>query len=97
VTGNRALQPGGFALYQNYPNPFNPTTTIQFDLASESVVSLKVFDVLGRQVATLLDKAKMNGGVQMVPFDASHLSSGVYFFRLETPSLSQTRKMVVMK
>jgi len=97
VDERHSLKPGQFTLFQNYPNPFNPTTTIQFDLASETVVSLKVFDVLGREVATLLDKAKTSAGAHMVSFDASHLSSGVYFYRLETPSLSQTRKMVVLK
>ncbi|HEY3294829.1 MAG TPA: T9SS type A sorting domain-containing protein [bacterium] len=94
--GHTAI-PGEFTLYQNYPNPFNPTTTIQFDLMSQSTVSLKVFDVLGRQVATLLDQAKLGAGVQMVPFDASSLASGIYFYRLETPTVKQTRKMVLMK
>lgn len=97
VTERPNLKPGQFTLYQNYPNPFNPTTTIQFDLASESMVSLRVYDVLGRQAATLLDHTRMSAGTQLVPFDASHLASGVYFYRLETPKLSQTRKMVVMK
>jgi hypothetical protein len=97
VAEHPTLKPGQFALYQNYPNPFNPTTTIQFDLAGASVVTLKVFDVLGREVATLFDKAHLSAGVQMTNFDASTLTSGVYFYRLETPTLSQTRKMVVMK
>ncbi|HEY3294828.1 MAG TPA: T9SS type A sorting domain-containing protein [bacterium] len=94
--GHRAI-PGEFTLYQNYPNPFNPTTTIQFDLMSQSTVSLKVFDVLGRQVATLLDNARLGAGVQLVPFDASSLASGIYLYRLETPTVKQTRKMVLMK
>ena len=97
VAGGHPLLPGQFTLYQNYPNPFNPTTTIQFDLASQSVVTLRVYDILGRQVTTLLDKARLSAGVQLVPFDASHLASGVYFYRLETPKLTQTRKMVLMK
>jgi hypothetical protein len=97
VTEHPTLQPGRFALYQNYPNPFNPTTTIQFDLGSNAVVTLKVFDVLGREVATLFDKQRLSAGVQMVSFDASGLSSGVYFYCLETPKMTQTRKMIVMK
>jgi hypothetical protein len=97
VTQHPTLKPGQFALYQNYPNPFNPTTTIQFDLASQSVVSLRVFDVLGREVSTLVNKQSLSAGVHMMSFDAANLASGVYFYRLETPKMTETRKMVVMK
>jgi hypothetical protein len=89
--------PGQFTLYQNYPNPFNAVTNIQFDLASESVVSLRVYDILGREAATIFDHARLTAGVHMQPFDASKLASGVYLYRLETPSASTTRKMILMK
>jgi hypothetical protein len=91
------LLPGQFALYQNYPNPFNPATTIQFDLASESSVSLRVFDVLGREVHSILKNERLAAGAHVMSFDASALPSGVYFYRLETPRATQTRKMILMK
>jgi hypothetical protein len=91
------LQPGQFALYQNYPNPFNPNTTIQFDLASEMKVSLRVFDVVGREVAVVMDHQSLSAGAHILSFDGSKLASGVYFYRLDAPALSQTKKMVLMK
>jgi hypothetical protein len=98
VTESRASQqPAEFALYQNYPNPFNPSTSIQFDLASESLVSLRVFDVLGREVAALLDHQRLAAGAHLTAFDGSALSSGVYFYRLETPNMHKTCKMVLVK
>ncbi|HYQ87603.1 MAG TPA: SdrD B-like domain-containing protein [Bacteroidota bacterium] len=75
-------------LYQNYPNPFNPTTTIQFDLADPARVTLKVYNVLGQVVATLLDHQNMDDGAQEVEFDGNRLSSGVYFYQLITETLS---------
>jgi glucuronoarabinoxylan endo-1,4-beta-xylanase len=89
-------KPYQFALEQNYPNPFNPTTMIQYELASPSEVKLRVFDVLGREVATLIN-ARQSAGRYRVEFNASRLSSGVYFYRLETQNFSQTRKMFLVK
>ncbi len=89
--------PSSFQLDQNYPNPFNPSTTISFALHSSGRVSLKIYNVLGQQVAVLLDGVK-SAGVYKVTFDASALSSGVYFYRLSTGAgLSVAKKMVLMK
>lgn len=71
-----------FELRQNYPNPFNPTTTIEFELAAPAVVTLKVYNVLGQEVATLLDREMIEEGPAGADFDASSLASGVYFYRL---------------
>lgn len=86
----------GFSLYQNYPNPFNPTTTITYQLSKPGNVTLKVYDVLGRLVKTLL-KGRQIPGEHSVVFDASRLSSGVYFYRVTAGSMASTRKMVLLK
>ncbi|MGB9774211.1 MAG: T9SS type A sorting domain-containing protein, partial [Bacteroidota bacterium] len=85
--------PGSFALEQNYPNPFNPSTTISFDVPKQSHLRLAIYDVLGREVKTLVDEEK-NPGRYSVTFDASNLPSGVYLYRLEAGSFSEVRKMV---
>lgn len=84
------------ALHANYPNPFNPSTEIRFDLPHEMSASLKVYDVLGREVAELVN-GTMNAGTHTVTYDASALSSGVYFYRLEAGSFIETHKMILMK
>ncbi len=89
-------KPYRFALEQNYPNPFNPTTTIQYELASPSEVKLRVFDVLGREVALLVN-ARQSAGRYRAEFNATALSSGIYFYRLETQDFTQTRKMFLVK
>jgi hypothetical protein len=76
------VMPSAFHLSQNFPNPFNPTTTINFELAQPSLVTLKVYNSLGQEVAILLDREEMYEGEQEAEFDASRLSSGVYFYRL---------------
>ncbi len=86
-----------FALAQNYPNPFNPTTTITFTLSENSHVTLKVFDILGREVATLVDADLKTGVVHRAIFDASRLSSGLYFYRLETEKNAQVKKLMLLK
>jgi len=105
VTAVRELSgPTDFALYSNYPNPFNPSTVISYRLAVRSSVSLKVFDVLGREVATLASGEEAAGSYQ-VRFDAGDLSSGVYFYRLQASRLSrgtpvifsETKKLVLIK
>jgi photosystem II stability/assembly factor-like uncharacterized protein len=85
-----------FKLYQNYPNPFNPTTTIGYRITRSGKISLKVFDVLGREVATLVDE-EQSEGVYTQRFEAPHLSSGVYFYRLRTPGVNETKKMLIAK
>jgi hypothetical protein len=86
-----------FNISQNYPNPFNPTTTIEFTLIKDSKVLLKVYNVLGQEVATLIDGEMQAGILHRVPFDASHLSSGIYFYRLEAKDNVQMKKLVLMK
>jgi hypothetical protein len=88
--------PGSFQLYQNYPNPFNPTTKIIYSIQQNSFVSLKVFDVLGNEVATLVDEVKPSGEYQ-VEFDGSELTSGIYLFRLQADEFAQTKKMILLK
>ncbi|MBU0984573.1 MAG: DUF4397 domain-containing protein [candidate division Zixibacteria bacterium] len=90
------LLPDEYSLEANYPNPFNPTTTIRFSLPQASDVNLRVFNLLGQEVRTLAN-GQMAAGVQEVEFDASALASGVYFYRLEAGSFSDTRKMMLVK
>ena len=90
------LNPTSFSLEQNYPNPFNPSTQIQYRVASVSNVSLKVYDVLGNEVATLVNEEKPAGTYE-VKFDAAELSSGIYFYKLQAGSFSETKKMILMK
>jgi hypothetical protein len=88
--------PASYNLSQNYPNPFNPVTMIKFALPKASFVKLKVYDILGREVANLVNDFK-SAGTYIVDFDASALSSGVYFYRLETEKYTDVKKMVVLK
>ena len=83
-------------LDQNYPNPFNPTTAISYQLSANSFVTLKVYDLLGREVATLVN-SQLPAGSYQTSFDASHLSSGVYLYELRAGDFVQTRKMALMK
>ena len=93
-----------FSLDQNYPNPFNPTTTIQFTLPEASRVTLKLFDILGRELVTLVDK-EMETGVHKVLFNAKDFASGVYFYRIQAKSENsdprqafvQSRKLIFIK
>jgi Secretion system C-terminal sorting domain len=88
--------PGSFQLYQNYPNPFNPTTKIAYNIPSNSFVTLKVYDILGRVVATLVN-TEQQAGIHELNFDASNLSSGIYFYKIETGSFVKTNKMLLLK
>jgi len=88
--------PEKFDLKPNYPNPFNPSTQIAFDLPESADVRLTVFDVLGRQVATLINQP-MKAGTHTVSFDAQRLASGVYIYRLEAGSFTMTRNMMLIK
>jgi hypothetical protein len=96
------IEPGFFSLEQNYPNPFNPTTTIRFELPSESRVHLVVIDLLGRAARTLLDEDR-SAGMHTIVFDAGGLASGVYFYSLVAqptaggPTTVRTRPMVLMR
>ncbi|MFQ5639491.1 MAG: T9SS type A sorting domain-containing protein [bacterium] len=88
--------PEFFVLRQNYPNPFNPSTTIEFALAKRSAVQLKVFDIVGREVATLVDEA-MTPGRYKVAFEPIDLSSGVYFYRITAGEFMQTKRLLLLK
>lgn len=85
-----------FDLFQNYPNPFNPVTKIKFQIPKHSNVTLKIFDVLGREVSILLNEEK-TAGIYELNFDASNLASGVYYYQLITDGFVRTRKMLVIK
>jgi trimeric autotransporter adhesin len=89
--------PRVFTLSQNYPNPFNPTTTIDFTLEKDGHVSLKVYDILGREVATLLDENRKAGEYQQVVFNGSRYSSGVYFATLQSGGKVLLKKMLLVK
>ena len=93
--------PDVYSLYQNYPNPFNPTTIIKFDIPAfvgegGGVVKLKVYDVLGREAATLVNE-KLKPGTYEISWDGSNYSSGVYFYRLQSDKFSETKKSVLLK
>jgi hypothetical protein len=89
-------KPTTFELAQNYPNPFNPATTINYQLPTNALVTLKVYDVIGREVATLVN-ARQEAGRYTVNFNASTLASGVYFYRLQAGSFVETKKMMLVK
>ncbi|REL38121.1 T9SS C-terminal target domain-containing protein [Rhodohalobacter sp. SW132] len=93
VEGESPMQ---FRLYDNYPNPFNPTTQIRYDIARTSDVSVRVYDVLGRQVQTLVN-TQQSPGTYTLTFDASNLSSGVYFYRIQTDSFVDVKQMMLVK
>ena len=88
--------PSHFSLHQNYPNPFNPTTTFKYGLPKESNVTLKIFDILGREVATLVNEHQSTGYHQ-INWDAAGRSSGIYFYQIQVGEFVRVRKMVLMK
>ena len=103
VPGEENITPDKFYLSQNYPNPFNPTTVIQYQVPKTGNVSLKIYDVLGNEVATIVNE-KQSAGSYKVEFDASQLTSakgeyasGVYFYRLFSDSFQQTKKMILLR
>ncbi|MFQ5750936.1 MAG: T9SS type A sorting domain-containing protein, partial [bacterium] len=91
-----AAIPERYSLYQNYPNPFNPTTNIEFDVVQQGPVTLKVYNVIGEEVATVLDEV-MPAGRQRVTFNGANLATGVYFYRLEVNGFVATKKLLLMK
>jgi hypothetical protein len=88
--------PSNFSLSQNYPNPFNPTTNIKFAVSKSGFVTLKVYDMLGKEVAVLVNN-NMTSGTYEYQFDASKLTSGIYFYNLKTDGFSETKKMMLIK
>lgn len=85
-----------FNLEQNYPNPFNPNTTIKFSIPNSGLVLLKVYDMLGREVSTLINQ-ELNSGLHTANFNANNLSSGTYFYVLKYGNYSVTKKMLLLK
>jgi hypothetical protein len=96
TNNNRKNVPISFSLAQNYPNPFNPSTTIKFTIPTTSLVKLVIYDLLGREVKTLLDEQKKPGNYEAA-FDGSGLASGIYFYKLESGSYVDAKKMVLVK
>jgi hypothetical protein len=88
--------PGSFELHQNFPNPFNPTTKIRFDVPEASHVRLVIYNALGQEVETLVDE-RLTPNTYEADFDASHLSSGLYFYKLVTDGFAKTKKMLLLK
>lgn len=88
--------PQDYVLGQNYPNPFNPSTKIQFNLPKDEFVSIKVYDVLGKETAVLISK-DMKKGIYEIDFNASHLSSGIYFYKITAGNFVDVKKMILMK
>jgi len=86
----------GFYLSQNYPNPFNPTTKIRYSVPGSEIVQIKVFDVLGKEIKTLLNEYKQTGTYE-IEFDASNLTSGVYFYQLSAGIFVETKKMILLR
>ncbi|MGD0339551.1 MAG: T9SS type A sorting domain-containing protein [Bacteroidota bacterium] len=89
--------PGRYSLSQNYPNPFNPQTTISYSLPRASCVTLRIYDPTGREIATLINNERKAAGNYEVSFDATELSSGVYFYRLSTENFTEVKSMVLIK
>jgi len=87
----------GFSLSQNYPNPFNPSTSINFSIPSSGNVSLKVYDILGNEVSSLVNNQKLSPGQYKVDFNASALTSGVYYYTIRTDNFTDTKKMFLIK
>ena len=88
--------PAEFALTQNYPNPFNPSTTINYDLPSSNFVTLKIYDLVGKEVATLVNE-KLDAGRYSATFNGSNLASGMYFYKISAGEFTFVRKMVLIK
>jgi hypothetical protein len=96
VTEGSSGIPKVYALYQNYPNPFNPTSIIRYDLPKSSFVTLKIYDVLGRQVSTLVNE-RQEPGVHQVNWQPSGFASGVYFYRMQAGSFVETKKLILLR
>jgi hypothetical protein len=92
----RTSLPQSFSLDQNYPNPFNPSTTIRFEIVQRSAVKLKIFNVLGQLLTTLVDEQR-NGGAYSVEWNATEVASGVYFYQLQAGEFVQTKKMIFLR
>lgn len=96
VESDYSIVPDKFEVYQNFPNPFNPSTTIRWQMPEAGFVTLKIYDVLGREVITLINE-ELNAGSHQINFNAYNYSSGVYFYQLKTENYIETKKMILLK
>jgi Secretion system C-terminal sorting domain len=90
------VKPQSYKLNQNYPNPFNPSTTISYEIPKNGFVKIKVFDITGREVETLVNEFKTAGSYSLV-FNGSKLASGIYFYKLDVEGFSKVNRMVLIK
>jgi len=88
--------PTVYSLYNNYPNPFNPSTTINYDLPKQSNVTLKIYNIVGEEIATLINQ-EQNAGRYQVQWNAAQLASGIYFYQLKSGDFVSTKKMILLK
>ena len=96
VEDENYILPDDYVLYQSYPNPFNPSTTIKYSIPNVDKVSIKVYDILGKEVATLVNEYK-NAGTYTVEFNAARFASGIYFYQIKSGSFVETKKMILLK
>jgi hypothetical protein len=96
LEGETTSIPDDYILYQNYPNPFNPSTVIRFSIPKAGLTTLKIYDILGREVKTLITE-ELVAGIHEVELNAFSLPSGVYFCRLQSGSFSETKKMILLR
>ncbi len=96
VEDKSGLNGNYFVLSQNYPNPFNPATVISFEIPSRNFVELKIYDLLGREITSLVNEEK-DAGKYSIRFNGNSLASGVYFYKLTSGNYSQTKKLILMK
>jgi len=96
LTSRNSILPDQYKLSQNYPNPFNPTTTINYELPTDGIVTIKIFDLVGKEIATLVNESKKAGSYQVL-FNGQNFSSGIYFYKIEVGNFVETRKMVLIK
>jgi hypothetical protein len=96
VTDNDKQIPGKYTLYQNYPNPFNPETEIKYSIPEAAKVTLKIYNLLGEEVATLVN-SEQNAGTYKVHFNASSLASGVYLYKIQAGSFISAKKLILLK
>jgi len=89
--------PFEYSLAQNYPNPFNPSTTIRFAIPENSNVTLKIYDINGREIITLINNEIVSPGIKEINFDVSGLSTGIYFYTIKAGDFRDTKKMVLLK
>lgn len=93
---NKNIIPKTFSLKQNYPNPFNPITKIEYELPKDIFIKIKIYDILGREVKTLVNEFK-NAGSYIISFNGSEFASGIYFYRIQAGSFVSVKRMVLIK